>query len=74
MSFKKDKYLVIKKVIDKDLALFLNNYLCVKKQVYDTCIKEKYISSFETMLGFYEEKNIKFLIPIVVIQILLWKL
>ena len=57
MSFKKDKYLVIKKVIDKDLALFLNNYLCVKKQVYDTCIKEKYISSFETMLGFYEEKT-----------------
>jgi len=57
MSFKKDKYLVIKKVIDKDLALFLNNYLSVKKQVYDTCIKEKYISSFETMLGFYEEKT-----------------
>ena len=57
MSFKKNKYLVIKKVIDKDLALFLKNYLCVKKQVYDTCIKEKQISPFETMLGFYETKQ-----------------
>ena len=57
MSFKKNKYLVIKKVIDKDLALFLKNYLCVKKQVYDTCIKEKQISPFETMLGFYETKR-----------------
>ena len=44
--FKKNKYLVIKKVIDKDLALFLKNYLCVKKQVYDTCIKEKQIYSY----------------------------
>jgi len=57
MSFKKDKYLVIRKVIDRDLALFLKNYLCVKKQVYDTCIKERQISPFETMLGFYEAKH-----------------
>ncbi len=57
MSFKKNKYLVIKKVIDKDLALFLKNYFCIKKQVYDTCIKEKQISPFETMLGFYETKQ-----------------
>jgi len=54
MNFKKDKYVVMRKVIDKDLALFLKNYLCIKKQVYDTCIKARQISPFETMLGFYE--------------------
>ena len=54
MDFKKNKYVVMRKVIDKDLALFLKNYLCIKKQVYDTCIKARQISPFETMLGFYE--------------------
>ena len=54
MNFKKDKYVVLKNVIDKDLALFLSNYLRIKKQVYDTCLKERHISPFETMLGFYE--------------------
>ena len=57
MSFKKNKYAIIKKAIDKDLALFLFNYLLMKKQVYDTCLQQRYISPFETMLGFYEKDN-----------------
>ena len=57
MSFKKNKYVVIKQAIDKDLALFLYNYFSVKKQVYDTCIEKRYISKFETMLGGYELKD-----------------
>jgi len=55
--FKKNKYAVIKKAIDKDLATFCMNYLLMKKQVYDTCLKERYISPFETMLGYYEREN-----------------
>ena len=47
MSFKKNNYFIIKKAIDKDLALFLFNYLVMKKQVFDTCIKYKYFSPFE---------------------------
>ena len=54
MSFLKNKYIVIKKVIDKDLSDFCYNYLRVKKQVYDTCIKNRYISPFEEVLGKYE--------------------
>ena len=54
MSFKKNKYTVIRNAIDKDLASFLANYFAMKKQVFDTCIKKKYISPFEKMLGFYE--------------------
>ena len=57
MSFKKDRYTIIRKAIDKDLALFLYNYLTIKKQVYDTCIKSRYISSYETLLGIYESDD-----------------
>jgi len=57
MNFKKDKFCVIKKVISKDLALFLYNYFLMQKQVYDTCINTRYLSPFETMLGHYERQN-----------------
>ena len=57
MTFKKNKYLVIKNVINKDLATFLANYFVIKKQVYDTCIKARYISPFENAFGSYEKGN-----------------
>ena len=53
-DFKKDNFCVIEKAISTDLATFLYNYFSMQKQVYDTCIKERYISPFETMLGYYE--------------------
>jgi len=53
--FKKNKYVVIKKAIDKDFAIFLANYLAMKKQVLDTCYYTRYISPFETILGSYEK-------------------
>ena len=58
MSFKKNKYAVIKQAISKDLATFCMNYLLMKKQVYNTCIKERYISPYETMMGSYEDDQI----------------
>jgi len=57
MSFKKNKYTIIRKAIDKDLALFLYNYFLMKRQVYDTCLSERYFSPFETSFGNYEEAN-----------------
>ena len=57
MNFKKNKYVIIKNAIEKDLAIFLANYFRMQKQVYDTCINNKYISPFETMFGHYENKN-----------------
>ena len=54
MSFKKNKYVIIKQAINKDLALFLYNYFHMKKQVLDTCRNAKYISPYETLLGEYE--------------------
>jgi hypothetical protein len=52
--FKKDKYVVIKQAISKDLAAFVANYFSIKKQVYDTCRKTRYISPYEVLLGEYE--------------------
>ena len=57
MSFKKNKYTVIRQAISKDLATFIRNYFCMQKQVYDTCRQARYISPFETLLGHYENKN-----------------
>ena len=52
--FKKDKYVVIKQAISKDLAAFVANYFLMKKQVMDTCRQARYISPYETLLGEYE--------------------
>ena len=52
--FKKNKYVVIKQAIPKDLATFVANYFSIKKQVYDTCRQARFISPYETLLGEYE--------------------
>ena len=55
MSFKKDKYTIIRQAISKDLASFIANYFSMQKQVYDTCMKAKYFSPFENIIGHYED-------------------
>jgi len=55
--FKKNKYVVIKQAISKDMATFIYNYFLMKKQVYDTCIQRRYISPYEVILGYYEGAN-----------------
>ena len=57
MSFKKNKYTVIRQAISKDLATFIANYFRMQKQVYDTCRAARYFSPFENILGYYEEPN-----------------
>ena len=57
MSFKKNKYTVIKQAISKDLAAFVANYFLMQKQVYDTCRAQRYISPFENIIGHYEGRD-----------------
>jgi len=57
MSFKKNKYCVIRQAVSKDLATFIYNYFLMKKQVYDTCLNSRYISPYEVLLGCYEEAD-----------------
>ena len=55
MSFKKNKYTIIKQAISKELSAFIANYFSMQKQVYDTCRKHKYFSPFKHILGYYED-------------------
>ena len=55
MSFKKNKYTVIRQAISKDLSSFVANYFLMQKQVYDTCRKTRYFSPFENIIGYYED-------------------
>jgi hypothetical protein len=57
MSFKKNKYTVIRQAISKDMATFIYRYFLMKKQVYDTCLKQRYLSPSEVLLGQYETVN-----------------
>ena len=57
MNFKKNKYIVIRQAISKDLASFVANYFMMQKQVYDTCRNARYISPFENIIGHYEGKD-----------------
>jgi hypothetical protein len=57
MSFKKNKYTVIRQAISKDLATFIANYFCMQKQVYDTCRERRYLSPYETIIGYYENEQ-----------------
>jgi hypothetical protein len=59
MSFKKNKYIVVRQAISKDLALFIYNYFLMQKQVYDTCRQRRYISPYETLIGEYQSINLQ---------------
>lgn len=57
-KFEKDKYVLVKKAISKDMATFLYNYFLVKQQVYDIALKEKYMSPYEKLLGAYGDGQV----------------
>ena len=57
MSLEKNKYEIVRNAIDKGLALFIYNYFHMQKQVYDTCMKTRYLSPYEYILGFYDEER-----------------
>jgi hypothetical protein len=58
MSFKKNKYCIVKNVISKDIANFVFNYFLIKRQVAETLFKSKYISPYSTEWGTWEDKQI----------------
>jgi len=58
MTFKKNKYAVIRSAVSKDLATFIANYFSMQKQVYDTCKTTRYFSPFESIIGSYDDDQI----------------
>jgi len=51
MSFKKNKYAIIKGAISEDLAKFCYDYFMMKRKVARTMFDNKYISQFTEYFG-----------------------
>jgi len=56
--FKKKKYTVIRQAISKDLAVFIANYFCMKRQVAKTFFEKRYVSPFETIYGSFKDEQV----------------
>jgi hypothetical protein len=57
-NFKKDKFIVIQKIIDFKIANFVYNYFLMKRQVARTMFDAKYISPFTTEFGVWNDNQI----------------
>ena len=58
MSFKKNKYTVLKKIISKDLANFICQYFLNKRKVARVLFDEKYISPFNKEYGVWNDVQV----------------
>jgi len=58
MSFNKNNFLVIKKVIEPKVAEFIYNYFSMKLQVARTFFDTKYISPFATEFGVWNDNQV----------------
>ena len=58
MSFKKNKYSVLKKVISKELADFVYSYFLNKRSVAAVLFDQKYISPFTEYFGIWTDPQV----------------
>jgi hypothetical protein len=55
MSFKKNKYVIIKEAISEDLAKFCYDYFMMKRQAAKTMFDTRYISPFTEYFGIWSD-------------------
>tara|TARA_R110001606_G_scaffold344373_1_gene493072 strand:- start:966 stop:1598 length:633 start_codon:yes stop_codon:yes gene_type:complete len=58
MSFKENKYTVIKKAISLELSQFVYNYFLLKRKVASTFFEKKWISPFNSDWGVWSDKQV----------------
>ena len=58
MSFKKNKYVVVKKVLSKELIDFVYNYFLNKRNVARILFDHKYISPFTEYFGTWDDPQV----------------
>ena len=58
MSFKKDKYCVIKNAISNEVAQFIFNYFLMKRQVLQTMVSRNMISPFDRTWGQLQDDQV----------------
>ena len=54
-KFDKQGYVIVKGLVEKELATFLYNYSLMKKNTLNVLLKTKYISPFEKIHGIYND-------------------
>ena len=57
-NFKDKGYVVIKEAITKEMATMAYNYLLLKRQVYDTMMKNKWLSVTAEEWGQYNDRQV----------------
>ena len=57
MSFKKNKYKILRGAISKELASFVYSYFIKKRQIARFLFDQKYISPFHRIIGEYGMMN-----------------
>jgi len=58
MDFKKNKYIIIKRAISKDLAKFCYDYFIIKRQVAKTMFNNNFISPFTDYFGTWNDPQV----------------
>ena len=58
MSFKENKYAVVKKAISKELSNFCYTYFCNKRKVAQFIQEEKFISPFDNTWGVWNDRQV----------------
>ena len=58
MFFKKNNYCIVKNSISKELANFCHDYYVLKSKVYETMVKENYISPINEDWGTNKDKQV----------------
>ena len=58
MNFKKNKYIVIKEAVPKDIAEFVYNYFLLKRTVARTLFDQRYISQFTEEWGTWADEQV----------------
>ena len=58
MTFKRKKYLVIKKAITTEMANFIYGYFMMKRRVAKKLLDDRYISPFETGWGSWTDQQV----------------
>ena len=57
MNFKRKKYLIIKKVITKDMSNFIYDYFSMRRRVFKKFLDDRYISPFEKGWGTWTDEQ-----------------
>jgi hypothetical protein len=58
LNFKKNKYIIIRKAVSKEITNFIYNYFLLKRKVAHTLFTKKYISPYTEIFGIWNDPQV----------------